>query len=108
MSVQLAANPALHPSVREILLGYLRAAGEPLCPGADGLTLEDALAAYPRAAAAGLVPDRLELLCRHPDLRDAVDAFFADRGPREPETAPRDPANEDRGAGEQGEVLRGG
>jgi hypothetical protein len=82
-------------SLHEILLGYLRAAGEPLCPGADGLTLEDALAAYPQAAAAGLVPDRRELLRRHPDLRDAVEAFFAERAAHEPESMPRGRANEE-------------
>jgi hypothetical protein len=65
--------------LREVLLGYLLAASCPAWPGADGLTVEEALLAYAQNAAAGRVPDREELLRRHADLRDAVRAFFADK-----------------------------
>ena len=65
--------------LREVLLGYLQAAGCPRWPGADGLMLEDALRNYPANAAAGLVPDRQELLRRHPELSEALLAFFADQ-----------------------------
>jgi hypothetical protein len=64
--------------LREVLLGYLQAAGCPRWPGTDGLMLEDALRSYPANAAAGRVPDRQELLRMHPELSEALVAFFAD------------------------------
>ncbi len=64
--------------LQEILLGYLQASAVPLGPGTDGLTLQDALLAYPQAAATGRVPDKAELLRRHPDLTDVLEAWFAD------------------------------
>ena len=73
-------SAARSEGLREALLGYLQAAGCPLWPGADGLTVEEVLLSYPANAAAGRVPDRQELLERHPDLREALLAFFAAHG----------------------------
>lgn len=66
--------------VRELLLAHLRSAAVPLWPGADGLTLEDVLLAYPQAAAAGRVPDLRQLLREHPELAEELTEFFGGRG----------------------------
>ena len=65
--------------LREVLLGYLQAMHVPLWPGADSLTLDEVLLSYPENVAAGRAPDRQELLRRHPELEDALLAFFAKR-----------------------------
>ena len=65
--------------VRELLLGHLQATAVPLWPGADGLTLEDALLSYPQAAAAGRVPVLWQLLRDHPALAEGLTAFFAEQ-----------------------------
>jgi len=72
----------IHPAeqsrrLRELLLGYLRAADAPPWPGADSVTVEEVLRSYPQAAAAGLVPSLPALLESHPELADALRAFFA-------------------------------
>jgi hypothetical protein len=55
--------------LQDIMLGYLEAAG---CfatwPGADGLTLDDALDSYEEAVAKGVVPDWQQLLLRHSEV----------------------------------------
>ena len=61
----------------ELLAGFLLAAPDRGRPGADGLTVEDAvLADYPAALACGHVPGPDELIRRYPELADAVAAFF--------------------------------
>lgn len=58
--------------LQELLLGYLQSNHAFPWPGADGLTVEDALASYREAAASGRVPDGDELLRRHPELSDEL------------------------------------
>jgi hypothetical protein len=67
--------------LHEVLLGYLEVI---LWPGADGLTLGEALLGYAEAAAAGQVPDQQELLQRHPELAEELRAFFAEQGLHRP------------------------
>ena len=63
--------------LNEILLGHLRMMDANFWPGIDGLTLDVVLACYTRAAAAGHVPGKEELLRRHPELAAELEAFFA-------------------------------
>jgi hypothetical protein len=65
--------------LRELLLNYLQFARLPAWPGSDGQTVEEVLLEYPDAAAAGLVPNREQLLQAHPDLADEVNAFIPGR-----------------------------
>jgi hypothetical protein len=59
-------------SLREVLLGYLQTEGAFPWPGADGLTVDEVL-----AARLWRVPGLAELRRRHPDLADEAAAFFA-------------------------------
>jgi len=60
-----------HRQAINVLLSHLEAANT-WWPGADGLTVEDALRSYPEAVAAGQVPNRAELVRAHPGLLDAL------------------------------------
>jgi hypothetical protein len=62
--------------LQDVLLGSLQTAPS-VCPGADGLTLEDALCSYRQAATARVVPGLKELLGRYPYLAEELLAFFA-------------------------------
>jgi len=62
--------------LEEVLLDYLQTAPFPWWPGADGLTVQDGLRSYPSALALGLVPGPEALRRLHPDLAEAVLAYF--------------------------------
>jgi hypothetical protein len=62
--------------LEDVLLAYLLANHAFPWPGADGLTLAEALDSYRQALPSRRVPNRLELLRRHPDLSDEIMAFF--------------------------------
>jgi hypothetical protein len=73
------ASNAQVQRLKSILLGYLHSAHFPACPGADGLTLDDAISGYPHAAVLGLVPSFSDLHKLHPDLADALPRLFPTR-----------------------------
>jgi len=68
------------PALKTILLDYLQSIDVHDWPGIDGLTLDAVLDCYCVAIAAGHVPDKEKLLRRHPELAQAIEAFFAARG----------------------------
>jgi hypothetical protein len=63
--------------VNALLLEYLSLPGVTTWPGADALTVEEVLASYPEAVAAGRAPALDELIARHPERTDELRAFFA-------------------------------
>jgi hypothetical protein len=66
----------LHRKVQELLLAYLEAVPAAGWPGADGLTEEAILQSYPELSVAGCVPKQAELMRRHPERADALQAYF--------------------------------
>jgi hypothetical protein len=62
----------------DLLLNYLHAAPAFCWPGADGLTLDDALVCYRQAAAAGQVPGLDSLVSEHPQWRNDLRNLFHD------------------------------
>jgi len=70
-----------NPRMLDLLLNYLQAAPAFCWPGADGLTVEDALCCYRQAAAAGCVPGLERLVGEHPQWDHDLRAVFHDVGP---------------------------
>lgn len=62
------------PCLLEALLDLLEERATPHWPGADGLTLEDAVAEYVEAARRGQVPPAEELARMHPHLAGEIAA----------------------------------
>ena len=77
MSDALSDQPDGRASVNALLLEYLSLPGVTTWPGADALTVEEVLASYPEAVAAGRAPALDELIARHPELTVELRAFFA-------------------------------
>lgn len=72
-----------HDRLVGLLARHLMASPRFHCPGTDGASAEDVVAAaYPAASAAGWVPQPAELAARHPELAAAIGSFFrADPAP---------------------------
>jgi hypothetical protein len=66
-------------NLQDVLLAYLKAADLPQWPGTDVLTVRDILLHYPQAMAAGCVPTGKELLRKHPNLREDLEAYFGEQ-----------------------------
>jgi hypothetical protein len=66
-----------HPALSEILLDRLQIAWAQISPGIDGLTVDAVLDFNSRAAAAGQVPNKEELLHRYPQLSPELEVFLA-------------------------------
>ena len=61
----------------DLLADYLLTASDIEYHGAEGMTVEDVVCTGYRAAVdRGWVPGRVELIRRHPELMDEINAFF--------------------------------
>ena len=68
--------------LRLVLLDLLMSSNALPWPGADGVTVEEVLAAYIPASEKKRVPDREELIRRHPELASEIHGFFDLAGSR--------------------------
>jgi len=68
--------------LRQILLDLMMDRNALPWPGADGVTVEEVLAAYVPASETRRVPDRDELIRRHPELTSDICSFFTLAGSR--------------------------
>ena len=69
-------HPKQNGRLLDLLIRLLQAAPASCWPGADGLTVEDALCCYRQAAASGRVPGLEPLLQAHPEWKPDLIAFF--------------------------------
>src|SRR5262245_8840004 len=77
---EVVAMPTNRMTARDVLLAYLEAPRVTIVPGADGLTMDEAVEFYPLAVASGQAPDLRELASRHPAMAADLIGFFAARG----------------------------
>jgi len=66
--------------LRGVLLDLMMSRNAMPWPGADGVTVEEVLAAYVPASAQGRAPDQEALIRRHPELTSEIRLFFAPAG----------------------------
>ena len=76
MRAALVTSASRRACLRELLLDYMQRLDIGNWPGVDGQTLDDILLSYQRYATISLVPDRQELLRRHPQLSDELTDYF--------------------------------
>ena len=76
MSDALQACSGRDRCLRLVLLDLLMYRNALPWPGADGVTVEEVLAAYVPASERKRVPDQEELIRRHPELTSEVRLFF--------------------------------
>jgi hypothetical protein len=62
--------------LRRVLLDLMMSRNALPWPGADGVTVEEVLAAYVPASEQRRVPDQEELIRRHPELTPEIRTFF--------------------------------
>ena len=63
--------------LRRILLDLMLSRSALPWPGADGVTVEEVLAAYVPASEEGRAPGEADLIRRHPELAVEIRSFFA-------------------------------
>jgi hypothetical protein len=70
--------------LRRVLLDLMMSPNALSWPGADGVTVEEVLAAYVPASEQRRVPNQEELIRRHPELTSEIRLFFTSAGHRMP------------------------
>ncbi len=76
MGYELQSCSSEDQCLRGVLLDLMMSPNALSWPGADGLTVEDVLAAYIPASEQRRVPDQEELIRRHPELTPEIRTFF--------------------------------
>ena len=76
MGYELQSCSSANKCLRLVLLDLMMSPNALSWPGADGLTVEDVLAAYIPASEQRRVPGQEELIRRHPELTPEIRTFF--------------------------------